>query len=239
MSNEKPKSMEEIVESTVNCTKKLSELPKTAKEIILAGIAGLALYGATHINAAEAAEANYWTSPEVSIRSATYQTAPQQPATISVTPNTQQKTNQNNLSSATTPRVQRNLLSPVTRQGITSGTIDYIVEDNGNVILDESQLYLISEKNPTERWVPFLENGKIKGHYVGTDDDLTIRLNGRQGIYADQEHQVLRSEEGNSTNGLYALGIFAALAAGYGISRLPKKKTSEETKGTNSEKETK
>ena len=138
---------------------------------------------------------------------------------------------QNTLSQSTVPKTQRNLLSPLTRNGITSGTIDYVIEDNGNVILDDSRIYVNSSTNKDERWVPFLENGKIKGHYVGTDDDLTIRLSGNQGIYADQDHQVLRSTEGDSNNVLYALGIFAALAAGYGISRLPKIKTAEnETK---------
>jgi hypothetical protein len=131
-----------------------------------------------------------------------------------------------NMSKQTIQKTQRNLLSPITRNGITSGTIDYVIEVNGNVILDESQIYTSSKANKDERWVPFLDNGKIKGHYVGTDDDLKIRLSGKQGIYADQDHQVLSSTEGNSNKGLYTLGVFTALAAGYGISRFSKRKAS-------------
>ena len=221
------------IESIVNATNKLNELPTKVKQFLTVGAIGGMLYVGAHINASEPTEAHYWTSPEVPLRSATYQSATQQPTTISVNANTRQSVTpiQNTMSQATVPKTQRNLLSPITRNGIISGTIDYVVEDNGKVILDDSQIYLASEKNPTERWVPFLENGKIQGHYVGTDDDLIIGLSGEQGIYADEDHQVLRSTEGNSNNELYALGIFAALAAGYGISKLPKRKTAEkETK---------
>ncbi|MBT3438645.1 hypothetical protein HN992_02080, partial [Candidatus Woesearchaeota archaeon] len=123
------------IESIVNATNKLNELPTKVKQFLTVGAIGGMLYVGAHINASEPTEAHYWTSPEVPLRSATYQTATQQPTTISVNANTRQSVTpiQNTMSQATVPKTQRNLLSPITRNGIISGTIDYVVEDNGKV----------------------------------------------------------------------------------------------------------
>tara|TARA_Y100000310_G_scaffold342940_1_gene448361 strand:+ start:6969 stop:7592 length:624 start_codon:yes stop_codon:yes gene_type:complete len=125
------------------------------------------------------------------------------------------------MSSPTVPRTSRNLVMPVARNDITAGTLDYVVEDNGTVILDDSRVYVNSKDNPEEKWVPFIENDKIKGHYVGTNDDLVTRLSGKDGVYSDNEHQVLRNGEDKSNNKwLYALGGILGGAVLYGLSKI-------------------
>ena len=215
MSNEKT-TIKGMVSDGVDICNKLTELPNWGKNLLLLTAATTCLYGATHLNAAPSTEAEtrYYHVHHTPATAISYRTGSR------TTPKIKSKT----ATPSTIPRTQRNLKLPVTRNGITVGTLDYLVEDDGNIILDDSILYISAKDNPDERWIPFTEHNKIKGHYVGTDEDLTFRLNGREGIFADEDHQVLREKRDSSNNTLYLLGLFGALAAGYGISRIPIKK---------------
>ncbi len=69
--NNEPSTMADIVRGIGDVAREMSKWPKTLKEICLAGLAGLCLYGATHLGKEEEyTEANYWNSDEV--RSSVY-----------------------------------------------------------------------------------------------------------------------------------------------------------------------
>tara|TARA_Y100000310_G_scaffold342940_1_gene448360 strand:+ start:6269 stop:7012 length:744 start_codon:yes stop_codon:yes gene_type:complete len=221
-----------IVSGGVNICKKLSELPKTGKEILIAAGIGATLYGATHLNAAGSTEPDvtYYSTPAITTRYVT-NPAPHTPSPTPTIPSPSRATSPASSSvgpttSSTIARTSRNIVMPVTRNGINVGTLDYVVQENGRTITDDSRLYFSSENNPDERWIPFIENGKIKGHYVGTNEDLTFRMNGKEGIYADEDHQVLRNGTDDSDNSLwYALGgALGTAAILYGLSKIRRRR---------------
>jgi hypothetical protein len=210
-----------IVSDGVDICNKLTELPNWGKNLLLLTAATTCLYGATHINAAPSTEAD--------TRYYHLHSTPATAISYGASSRTRPKIKSKTASPSTIPRTKRNLKLPITRNGITVGTLDYLVEDDGNIILDDSRIYISATDNPDERWIPFTEHNKIKGHYVGNDEDLTFRLNGREGIFADEDHQVLREKEDNSNNTLYLLGLLGAIAAGYGLSRISKRKKTEDS----------